>query len=365
MVDSQTNNCFLTANLQPATGNGIYPPGGTLAVTSGGAGYLGAPLVTVSGGSGSGAMAIAQVTGGVITAVALTCPGHDYQVGDSVNFDFAGGGASAPASTFNYVLTANDVAANTAGGLVKLGTGLLNLTGANHTYTGSTIVSNGTLFISGALPGGGAVIVSGGTLGGSGTIAGPVSVANGAALTAGNGTPATLTVNNAVTLGSGATYSAKLDKGNTVQDLLQGVSTLTYGGTLAVTNLSGTLAVGDSFKLFDAATYAGAFTAIAPATPGVGLAWDASQLATSGTLKIIAGVTVNTTPTNIVSSVSGGILTLSWPADHTGWRLQAQTNTLAKGLGTNWVDVAGSATTNQVAVPVNQANGAVFYRLTY
>ena len=36
-------------------------------------------------------------------------------------------------------------------------------------------------------------------------------------------------------------------------------------------------------------------------------------------------------------------LTLSWPADHTGWRLQAQTNNPTTGLGTNWFDVPGSA----------------------
>jgi hypothetical protein len=75
---------------------------------------------------------------------------------------------------------------------------------------------------------------------------------------------------------------------------------------------------------------------------------------------------VNTSPTNIMVSVTGGNqLTLSWPTDHTGWRLQSQTNSLAVGIRTNWVDVSGSTTTNQVIVPINPTNGSVFYRMIY
>jgi hypothetical protein len=60
-----------------------------------------------------------------------------------------------------------------------------------------------------------------------------------------------------------------------------------------------------------------------------------------------------------------GQLQISWPADHTGWQLQSQTNNLTSGLGTNWVNVAGSAQTNQVSLMVNPANGAVFFRLVH
>jgi Concanavalin A-like lectin/glucanases superfamily/Immunoglobulin I-set domain len=74
---------------------------------------------------------------------------------------------------------------------------------------------------------------------------------------------------------------------------------------------------------------------------------------------------VNHNPTNIVFSVAGNQLTLSWPTDHTGWRLQSQTNDLAAGLGTNWVDVTGSSATNQVIVPIDANNESVFYRLIY
>jgi fibronectin type 3 domain-containing protein len=60
---------------------------------------------------------------------------------------------------------------------------------------------------------------------------------------------------------------------------------------------------------------------------------------------------------------AGTYLQLSWPADHTGWQLQSQTNSLAAGLGTNWVNAAGSMLTNQTVWASNTTNGAVFFRL--
>ena len=64
-------------------------------------------------------------------------------------------------------------------------------------------------------------------------------------------------------------------------------------------------------------------------------------------------------PTALGFVTAGNQLQLNWPADHTGWQLQSQTN----NLGTNWVNVTSSAQTNQVTLPVDTANGAVFFRL--
>jgi hypothetical protein len=74
---------------------------------------------------------------------------------------------------------------------------------------------------------------------------------------------------------------------------------------------------------------------------------------------------VNTNPTNIVAVLTGNQLNLSWPADHTGWRLQVQTNSSSTGLGSNWVDVPGSTSVNSVNFTVDPANGAVFFRMIY
>jgi|GEM_PF-2339600 len=72
-----------------------------------------------------------------------------------------------------------------------------------------------------------------------------------------------------------------------------------------------------------------------------------------------------TNPTNLTATVSGGSLVLSWPADHTGWTLQSQTNPLATELGTNWTDLPGSSAVNQFTNTINSINGSVFYRLIY
>lgn len=72
-----------------------------------------------------------------------------------------------------------------------------------------------------------------------------------------------------------------------------------------------------------------------------------------------------TSPVNVSASWSGGMLNLTWPTDHTGWRLQCQTNALAAGLGTNWFDVAGATGTNGISLPINATHGSTFYRLTY
>lgn len=74
---------------------------------------------------------------------------------------------------------------------------------------------------------------------------------------------------------------------------------------------------------------------------------------------------VSTVPTNIVASVTGNTLTLSWPADHQGWQLQVQTNNLNSGLGTNWFTIPGSETVISTNIPIVSTNGSVFYRLMY
>ena len=62
-------------------------------------------------------------------------------------------------------------------------------------------------------------------------------------------------------------------------------------------------------------------------------------------------------------SLAGGQLQLSWPTDHLGWQVQAQTNGPGTGLSTNWVTLPGSGATNWFSVPVDNANGSVFFRL--
>jgi hypothetical protein len=70
-------------------------------------------------------------------------------------------------------------------------------------------------------------------------------------------------------------------------------------------------------------------------------------------------------PTNLVMQAGGGVLQLSWPADHLGWRLQIQTNNLSKGIGTNWATMGNSTNVTATNIVINPLNGGVFLRLVY
>ena len=76
-------------------------------------------------------------------------------------------------------------------------------------------------------------------------------------------------------------------------------------------------------------------------------------------------IPINPNPTNIVAALTNSNWTLSWPVDHIGWLLQAQTNTVRVGISTNWFTVTGSGSTNKVVIPINLVNGTVFYRLMF
>jgi hypothetical protein len=156
-----------------------------------------------------------------------------------------------------------------------------------------------------------------------------------------------------------------LNKSALTNSQVAGPGTVIYGGTLNVNSLGGTYVAGDKFTLFSAGNHLGGFSTVnLPALPG-GLAWS-NSLAIDGSIQVVA--TVNTSPASIATSISGNTLTLSWPADHTGWRLLVQTNTLGSGLNpaTNaWYTVSGSTSVNSVNITMDPTKGNVFYQLVY
>jgi len=167
-----------------------------------------------------------------------------------------------------------------------------------------------------------------------------------------------------LTLHGNATFRVDKTGGTAASDQIQGLSTVAFGGTLTVTNVTsdGTaFTTSDTFQLFSAGG-TGNFTGII-GSPGAGLAYQFNPA--SGVLSIIPGSVIAPNPTNITFTVTGSTLNLTWPADHLGWILQAQTNRLAVGLGANWVDVPGSAASTSASLPIVSKNPAVFYRLRH
>ncbi|MGC3956849.1 MAG: autotransporter-associated beta strand repeat-containing protein [Verrucomicrobiota bacterium] len=246
-------------------------------------------------------------------------------------------------------------------GFTKTGTGTFTLAG-NSTLAGPTTVTGGTLLMHGnnSAATGAVLVSSSAILGGNGILGNPTTIAVSGTLAPGSGIGA-ITFTNALTLGG--TTVIEISHTPLTNDVVNKTGTFTYGGALVITNISGTLAAGDSFKLFNATAYVGSFSSITLPTLGNGLIWSTNALTTSGTISAISAV--STTPTNLNFIATGNSLTLSWPASHTGWTLQAQTNTLNTGLSATWHPIAGSTATNAMTFPVNPANPTVFYRLTY
>jgi autotransporter-associated beta strand protein len=268
-------------------------------------------------------------------------------------------------------------------GLIKTGTGTSQTLQGMNTYSGPTTISAGTLTLVGEAGISNSVSVTvngtlnisrndgmlsltgGQTLTGFGTVGGNVNALSGSVINPGAvGAIGTLTVSGNTTLAG--KLLMELNRTNTPSncDQLTVSGTPTYGGTLSVTNIGQTLHVGDTFQLFS--TGVSGFASVNLATndaTGYKYTWN-NNLASLGSITV-ATVTspVNPNPTNLVAVVNGNKLELSWPADHTGWKLQVQTNTLSIGLGTNWVDVPGSTTVNSVTNTINPANGSVFYRM--
>jgi autotransporter-associated beta strand protein len=257
--------------------------------------------------------------------------------------------------------TANDTQLAPPGGFALAGSGKIIFTNL-QTYTGDTWVSSGTLALSGvgslatssnlvvasgatldasARTDGTLKLVSGQTLGGFGSVAGKVVATNGAAIAPGNSINiGTLTFNSTVNLTGGqAQMSISKSGGTLANDLLTGITTLTCGGTLIVTNLGpDALAAGDSFKLFNATTFAGTFTNFNLPPLATNLMWNTSQVAVNGTLSVIAIVP----PVLSGAALFGGggfQLTFSGPAGQT-YKILTSTN-LALPM-TNWTALTNS-----------------------
>ena len=217
----------------------------------------------------------------------------------------------------------------------------------NDAFGGSTVFNNlGTVrkeFTSGAtIFAGGVIFTNTGKLDaqdGNITLQGAYSLASGTKMSFGLGGPAG---NGSISLSGGAAFA----------------------GSLSV-NLNGFYwpAVGTSFNLLNYTVESGLlFTNM---TLPAFITWQTNYNPAAFALSVIARST-NATPTNLtMTPISGTNLLLQWPGDHTGWRIQAQTNPATVGLSTNWAILAGSSVSNQIVVPIGTTNGTVFFRMIY
>jgi fibronectin-binding autotransporter adhesin len=279
---------------QPSGGSGDYRLGSSFIMDDGSA----FSFFSGNGGSGSG-----TVISGPVQLNGLV----HLQIGDSTvtfsNFISGTGGFYWD----NYNNTVLFTAANTYQGITDIRSGRTLALAGNGSISGSTNISlaaSATLDVSGRADKT-LTLAAGQALQGNGTVSGTLTAGAGSTVSPGGANSiGTLTVTNAINL-SGTTV-VEVNKTSGAFDQLNCAGAITYGGTLNVANLSGTLAAGDNFKVFNAGSYNGSFSSISPA-PGAGLAWDPTGL-TSGILKVVASAVQ---PTIGSMTVSGGNIIIS------------------------------------------------------
>jgi hypothetical protein len=133
-----------------------------------------------------------------------------------------------------------------------------------------------------------------------------------------------------------------------------GVLTNRSAGTLTVKNLGSTpLQIGDKFTLFSKSVLNGGAITVA----GARATW-VNNLTADGSVTV---ATVEPPPKLNFTNL-GNSLQFSWSDAFNSFKLQAQTNSLSVGVGTNWADYPGGGT-SPVTVPMMEQNETVCFRL--
>jgi fibronectin-binding autotransporter adhesin len=351
-----TNPLTFNYTLSSTTGNGITGSGSLTKMGSGTLTLIGLTnsytgFTTISGGTvvinadnNLGSAGTVVLNGGALSAAAsLTLVANrTLALGPA-----SGSGAGTIDVASGQTLTFNGVVANNLSGigsLTKTGNGTLALNGANS-YSGSTLVSAGTLAITAAQQNGSAITVN-----------------NGATLnvsrTGGNTLPT-----SALTLGSGGTTTVGF--GNLSSNLLSAVITatnLTTSGSVTVSILTGVPALGEvpliKYSGSIAGSGFGAFT-LAPLPPGV------TAVLTNDTVNNIVGLNVASVAAVTWTGTNG----TTWDVGiTTNWQYLGADVTFKAGNAVNFDD---TAFTNQVNLAATAevfnmlvTNDALAYSLT-
>jgi autotransporter-associated beta strand protein len=342
--------------------------------------YILAGGFSITGGSlvknGAGSLILDNGAANNFTAIQINS--GNLQIGNNdTNGSLGASGVSNNGSLiFNRTdsLNVGNVISGT-GSFAQNGSGTVVLS-ASNSYSGNTTVSAGTLALSGAgaIPASAQIAVfagaildassrsdqtltlsSGKSLKGSGSVLGQLNALANSVVNPGD-TIGTLTVQSNVTLNGLLQMELNRTNVQTADRLISTTGSVAASGTLTVTNLGPALVAGDTFQLFSQPVSGFATLNLPDVSPN---AW-VNLLTNNGTIYVLA-----TSPTNLAIQFTAGNLTLNWPSDHTGWRLQVQTNDVSQGLGTNWTEVADATTTNQLTVPINPESKSVFYRLVF
>jgi fibronectin-binding autotransporter adhesin len=277
---------------------GQYSTGNTLNIANGGLVDAGFIVMNNHG-------SLLNIGDGTATATARALYLDSTYSDNRVNFN--AGTLSATADAANFITGPGAVYIQSGGAVMD-----------SQTFTVSTPVA---LQQDGASPGGGLTKIGSGilTLGGANTYTGNTTVNEGRLVIQ----QPTLSSNSTVTVADSAVLELAFPGSETVQ-----VAGLVLNG------------VPKSAGVYNSTT-------------------DPTYLQGAGSLRI--GPALPTTPTNITYSVSGNVLTLTWPGSYLGW--YAQSNAQSVTSPSSWFDIPGSQSATNLTITINPGRSNVFYRM--
>ncbi|MFO1512624.1 MAG: cadherin domain-containing protein [Verrucomicrobiota bacterium] len=275
----------------------------------------------------------------------------------------------------NGPLQVNGIISGT-GGILKAGSAITTLS-ASNTFTGPTTVTTGTLALAGtgslrnssaltvmsgatldaSTAAGGLIVPTSQTLAGNGIVLGD-TIVNGTLMP--GASFGTLSFSNALTLAGSTIVEINKTGVTLASDLVIVGGTLTYGGSLTLTNTGAALAAGDTFDLFDAAASASSFATLSLPPLSPGLLWNTTGLALDGTVRVAA------VPSPVIQTwtYSGTTFTLQLASTAgVNYVLQGATNLVAP---INWTSLSTNAGTGgllTIPAPVTLGEPQQFYRL--
>ena len=179
-------------------------------------------------------------TGGLVVSGNITNAGNTLTVAGSANTLLSG-------------------SISGTGGLTKIGSGSVTLSAANS-FSGNTLVSAGTMIVTGSIPNSALTVESGAKLAGNGTL-GDVSLQDGAILSPGDGlTTATLHLSS-LDLASNSIMNFTVN-GNAADNIVS-TGGISFGGNLNLAINGGTYDVNSPLiSLFSSGNFSGNFTSV-------------------------------------------------------------------------------------------------------
>jgi autotransporter-associated beta strand protein len=228
-----------------------------------------------------------------------------------------------------YVLSDGLISATLSGGgaVSKIGSGTVNLSGANSSHTGDLVVNAGTLCVAGPMDGAPSRAVSVGTnatLAGNGTLSGNITIASGGILAPGSNGSGTLTLPGSLSLTAGSSLNILLTNPATSGGVVvTGSYTPPSGGFVGV-NLSG--ANNGSYTLLSTVGGINMSQFQIVSSPYNKLCVLTNQ---GGNLQVsVTDLTIPVPPSNLIVSSGNNVLQLSWdPAlGSSGYVVKRSTN---------------------------------------